>query len=105
MAVLHSSMQAQTDRRGVIYGSRGYIEVININNCEEIRVFDQFYHMTDCIPVPEQINGYEYEVLSCIKAIEAGRTECPEIPHSETLRVLRLTDALRREWKLVYPCE
>ncbi len=104
-AVLHSSMQALTDRRGVISGSGGYIEVININNCEEIRVFDLQYRMVDCFEVPEQINGYEYEVLSCVKAIQEGKTECPEMPHSETLRVLRLMDGLRKEWNLIYPFE
>ena len=33
MAILHSTMMSRTDRRGIIYGSKGYIEVENINNC------------------------------------------------------------------------
>lgn len=40
MAILHSSALAQTDRKGIIYGDKGYLEVENINNCEEIRVYD-----------------------------------------------------------------
>lgn len=105
MAVLHSNMLAQTDRQGVINGDQGYIEVQNINNCEEIRVFDLDRRLTARYSVPEQINGYEYEVLSCIKAIEERRTECPEMPHSETLRVMKLMDGIRREWGMKYPCE
>ncbi len=84
MAVLHSDMLAQTDRQGVISGDKGYLEVQNINNCEAIRVFDLERKMAASYQVPEQINGYEYEVLSCIRAIEEGRTECEEMPHSET---------------------
>ncbi len=105
MAVLHSDMLAQTDRQGVISGDKGYLEVQNINNCEEIRVFDLNRKMTACYKVPKQINGYEYEVLSCMKAIEEGKTECPQMPHSETLRVMKMLDAIRRQWGMVFPCE
>lgn len=105
MAVLHSDMLAQTDRQGVISGDQGYLEVQNINNCEEIRVFDLNRQMTARYQVPKQINGYEYEVLSCKKAIEEGKSECPEMPHSETLRVMRILDHIRRQWGMVFPCE
>lgn len=105
MAVLHSDMLAQTDRQGVISGDKGYLEVQNINNCEEIRVFNLERKMNARYQVPEQINGYEYEVLSCIKAIEEGRTECEEMPHSEILRVMELLDTIREQWGMVYPCE
>ncbi len=105
MAVLHSDMLAQTDRQGVISGDKGYLEVQNINNCEEIRVFNLERKMTASYQVPEQINGYEYEVLSCIRAIEEGRTECEEMPHSETLRVMELLDRIREQWGMSYPCE
>lgn len=98
MAVLHSSMLTPTDRLGVIYGEKGYIEVQNINNCEEIRVFDTEHQMIACHKVPDQINGYEYEVISCMKAMEEGKVECEEMPHSETLRVMRLLDAIREKW-------
>ena len=105
MAVLHSNMLDQTDREGVINGSKGYIEIQNINNCEEIRVFDLDRKMTARYQVPEQINGYEYEVTACQKAIESGRVECDEMPHSETLKVMKLMDKIRGQWGMKYPCE
>lgn len=98
MAVLHSNMLAKTDRQGVIYGDQGYLEIQNINNPEEIRVFDADGCLKARHEVPEQINGYEYEVLACMEAIEKGRTECPQMPHQETLRVMRLMDEMRRQW-------
>lgn len=104
-ALLHSNMRALTDRNGMIYGDKGYIQFVNINNGEEIRVYDLQYRMMECLKVPEQINGFEYEVLSCMKAIREGKTECEEMPHSEILRVMRLMDGLRAEWGLTYPCE
>ena len=52
MAVLHSDMLAQTDRQGVISGDKGYLEVQNINNCEEIRVYDLQRRLTIRHQVP-----------------------------------------------------
>lgn len=105
MAVLHSTMAARTDRMGVIYGTEGYIEVVNINNCEEIRVYN-----TDGVKLftkipPAQITGFEYEVSACVKAIESGNTECEDMPHSEILRVMRLMDEIRAVWGMKFPCE
>lgn len=105
MAVLHSNMLALTDRQGTVFGDKGFIEVQNINNCEEIRVYDKDRNLTGRYPVPEQINGYEYEVISCMKAIREGKAECEEMPHSEILEVMQLMDKVRSQWGMKYPCE
>ena len=105
MAVLYSSMLVQSDRLGVINGDKGYMEVQNINNPEEIRIFDLQRNCIRTIPVPEQINGYEYEVLACREALEKGWTECPQMPHAETLRMMNVMDGLRKSWGVIYPVE
>ena len=105
MAVLYSSFLVQSDRLGVINGDKGYIEVQNINNPEEIRIFDLNRTCIRTIPVPEQINGYEYEVLACKEALENGWTECPQMPHAETVRMMKLMDSMRKSWGVVYPME
>lgn len=105
VAYLYATMLAQSDRQGVINGEKGYIEVQNINNCEEIRVFDPQRKMIGCYPVPEQINGYEYEVLACKEALEKGEIQCPQMPHQETIRVMELMDQLRDSWGIKFPGE
>ena len=75
MAVLHSNMQALTDRRGIIYGDKGYIQVENINNCEAVSVYDLDRNLVKRYEIPPQITGYEYEVEACLRAIENGETE------------------------------
>ena len=40
-----------------------------------------------------------------MKAIREGRLECAEMPHDETLRVMRFMDEIRAQWGLKYPCE
>lgn len=105
MAVLHSNMLAFMSNRGVIYGDRGYLEMKELNNCSEIRVYDENKNMTACYSVPEQINGYEYEAMACARAIRAGQTECEEMPHSETMRMMRILDTVREQWGFKLPCE
>ena len=92
MAILHSTMMSRTDRRGIIYGSKGYIEVENINNCEGIKIYSLDGNLIDEYKTPKQITGYEYEVEASIKAIKNGELECIEMPHSETLIIMRLMD-------------
>ena len=98
MAVLHSNMTARSERRGYIYGSEGYLELENVNNFYAIRRYDNNYGFVCEYEIPRQISGYEYEILSCMKAIEEGKYECPEMPHSEILRVMRLMDEIRAQW-------
>ena len=98
-------MMAMTNCGSVIMGTKGYIEIKNVNNWEEIRVYDLNRELVKVYSVPEQITGYEYEVLACKKALEEGRIECPEMPHSEILRVMKIMDRVREIWGLKFPCE
>lgn len=105
MAVLHSDMRAACNREGAIYGDRGYIMVRNINNCEGIRVYNLRHELIAEYQTPEQITGYEYEVEACMRAIEEGRTECPEMPHAETIYIMELMDEIRAQMGVIYPDE
>lgn len=108
MASLFSTMYAMTDREGQILGTEGFITVENINNPQVIRVYASdglTRELTREIAVPEQITGYEYELLSCKRAIEAGALECPEMPHAETLELMRQMDEIRRQFGVVFPFE
>ena len=42
---------------------------------------------------------------SAARAIREGKCECPELPHAESLRILRQMDALRAQWGIRYPFE
>ena len=104
-AVLNSSMVSISDRKGIIYGTKGFVIVENINNFESISVYDSSYKRVAFYKAPKQISGYEYEVEASMKAIRSHQLECSEMPHSETLRVMRMMDGLRKEWGIEYPFE
>ena len=103
-AVLHSNAAAITDKTGIIYGTKGRIEFLNINNCEGIRVILNNGEITE-YETPSQISGYEYEVEASLQAIKEGRTETHFMPHIETIRVMEIMDSLRKEWGIIYPFE
>lgn len=108
MASMFTTMFTLTDRMGLICGRDGFIEVQNINNPEQIRVYSPDRNgpmLMESFDVPEQITGYEYEVMACMKAIAEGRIECPEMPHSETITIMHQLDEIRAQWGLKFPCE
>ncbi len=102
-AVMHSSMCAVLDRRGVIFGTKGYLEVINVNNPEKLTVYDAGHQEIAAYYPPKQITGFEYQVLACKEAIENGRTECAAIPHGESLRIMKMMDEMREQWGYEIP--
>ena len=107
MAVLSAGMGSRCDRRCLISGTKGYIVADNVNNIHKIELFtaeDGFAAGKD-FPVPQQITGYEYQVASCLRALERGEIECPEMPHEETIRVMEIMDTLRAQWGVKYPFE
>ena len=108
MASMFTTMYGLTDRRGLVCGTDGFMCVQNINNPEKITVYEPDrtqYKIKEEITVPEQITGYEYEVLACKKALEEGRIECEEMPHSETLTIMRQMDEIRKQYGIVFPFE
>lgn len=105
LANLYSSVMTPSDRFGTVYGSKGYVQVQNINNPEVIRVYNTDHELIKEITPPAQINGYEYQVIACRNAILNGKTECSEMPHSETIEIMKQMDSLRALWNIKYPFE
>lgn len=108
MAELMATAACNTSRRCWIYGDQGCAEVDNVNNPRRITLYanaNDPASVTRVINAPPQLTGYEYEVLSCLRALETGALECPEMPHAETLRIMRWMDTLRHSWDMRYPFE
>ena len=105
MAVLTAGTRTISDRFGVIYGTDGFVMVENINNPQAIRVYDRAYQLVSEVLCPPQITGYEYEVREAAACIREGKTQCPSMPHEETVHMMALMDHIRAQMGLRYPCE
>lgn len=105
VAHLKTSMVAPLKNEGVIYGTAGFIRVQNLNDMEEIQLFDVAGTLVESVKPPRIENCYEYEVLGCKAALEKGLRECPEMPHSKTMQMMTQMDSLRAAWGVSYPFE
>lgn len=105
MAVLNAGANCVSDRMGVIYGTQGFAVVENINNPQSIAVYDSKYQLVEKRDCPAQLTGYEYEVAETAACIEAGKLECPSMPHKDTLHMMELMDEVRRQMGVYYPFE
>ena len=105
VAHLKTSMVAPLKNEGVIYGTDGFIRVLNLNDMVEIQLFDKAGTLLESITPPRIENCYEYEVLACKAALEKGQKECAEMPHSKTMQMMTQMDVLRASWGVSYPFE
>lgn len=105
MAVLCSTMRGVSDRKGIVYGSGGYLIVENINNFESVTAYNAENVRLAHLKRPKQITGFEYEVQACLDALAHGELECPQMPHTEIIRMMKVMDHCRAQWNLTYPFE
>ena len=104
-ASLHASVITPSDRMGYIYGEKGYLAITNINNPEKIERFDKDHNLIENYPIPQQMTGYEYQVIECLDAIKQGKISCPSMSHQETIEIMHIMDKLRKTWGIIYPQE
>lgn len=105
IADLNGGMCSFGDGNAVIYGTAGHILVEGVNCPQRITVFDCGGNVIKQLKKEKQISGYEYEIEACARAIQKGALECPQMPHSETLRMMKLMDKIREKMGVKYPFE
>lgn len=105
MVNLTHGLYSRSDRKGIIYGDKGYIVVENINNPNAIKVYDTDDKLIKEVEIPSQISGYEYEILECKKCLEEGRIESYSMPLEQSIKMLEVADKVREIWGLKYPFE
>lgn len=98
MASLYNTALTVADRKGVIYGTKGYIVVDNINNYEAFHIYNQKYELVETIERPKQITGFEYQVNACKRALSEGKLECEEMPHEHSVKIMQMIDEIRKCW-------
>ena len=107
MASLSAGTTCRSDRRCLIAGTKGCLTVDNVNNPLKITLYkaEEDFAIPHDIPVPQQLTGYEYQVRACMEAMKKDEIECPDMPHSESIRVMEIMDELRAQWGVRYPFE
>jgi predicted dehydrogenase len=102
LAVMYSSVRAQTDITAAIYGEKGTI------------VFNNWWYMPvpaklitqegEVIPIMEKSegNGYNYEAAEVIRCLETNKTQSDLMSWDDSILLIDTLDAIRKEIGLVY---
>ncbi|MCD7725336.1 MAG: Gfo/Idh/MocA family oxidoreductase [Clostridiales bacterium] len=105
MASLTAGIYGRSDRKGIVYGEKGYLIVENINNPQSVRIYNTDDQLVKEYQVPKQISGYEYEIRECIEQIRKGAGESLSMPLQTSVEVMEIMDRLRKQWGVRYPGE
>ena len=105
MAVLTHGIYSRSDRKGIIYGDKGYIVIENINNPTSVDAYDTNDQLLKHYDIPTQISGYEYEIEECIECIKQGKLEPDSISTDDSIHLMEVMDKVRNIWGLKYPEE
>lgn len=105
MACLTASTMSIGDLSGTIMGSKGYLNVDNVNYPKRLKLYIKKTDKTEYFDAPPQLTGFEFELQAALDAIDAGAYECPQMPHSQIIKMMDLMDSIRHSWGMVYPFE
>lgn len=105
MANLTHGIYSRSDRKGIIWGDKGYLVIENINNPNSVDAYDTNDKLIKHYDIPTQISGYEYEILECVNCIKQGKIESDSIPLKDSITLMETMDKIRNIWGLKYPNE
>ncbi|MCI0709187.1 MAG: Gfo/Idh/MocA family oxidoreductase [Chloroflexi bacterium] len=104
-AMLSCGLQAYKPREAFIIGTAGYIKIHNIFFRPDTITLHPHGEEPQTLHLPFEGNGYVHEIREVHDCLRSDQLESQLMPLDETLAIMRLMDALRAQWGLVYPEE
>lgn len=105
-AATSSGFEIPNRNNAVISGEKGLILFGDWFFCtSEVTLYDRSGVELERSVIPNEINGYEYEIREVHRCLAEGLKESPLVPHSSTTAVMRIMDECRRQWGMKYPEE
>lgn len=108
-AYMTGSFEMITDHRATIYGDKGAIilgEKLWCPNRAQLYSFDGDDVFTRVLrktfEEDYESHGFQYEVAHVCACLAEGKKESPYFPLEESAEIMKVTDALRREWGVRY---
>lgn len=99
-AQLTVSLEGLSNKKGVIYGSEGHIEVDNFSNPSMIKIYKNVTNrnseLIHEVPIKDVTNGYEFEFQRSIEAINSYQIESDEFMHYEILEIMKIIENINK---------
>ncbi|QCR19025.1 Gfo/Idh/MocA family protein [Agrococcus sp. SGAir0287] len=106
LATCQASMSAKSPTTAVVAGTAARLELAgDFYRPTTIRLVAPDGEVLDAFEPDEREHGLRYEAVALARAVAAGERETPEVPWSETIRVMRIMDDVRAQLGVVLPGE
>lgn len=106
IAVLNSSITAETTNEAWIFGSKGKIKIPQFWQCQQAILFEgdsrNNSEIETVFDAPHRVNGYEYEIEEVHKCLSEQLIESPILPWNESITIMRIMDEVRNQIGLRY---
>ncbi len=103
-AVVTTSIGINMTRYAVVYGTKGSISLDDFQHAEKLIVNvegeDEYV-----IGLPEEINGFEYQIREVERCVKLGMTTSDVLKAEDTLDILELMEQIRTSWGMKFVCE
>ncbi len=104
-ASLFTSMVNIMTNKGVLYGSKGYIEIPDFFKASTARLYDDHHNLLETFTDNRTTKGYNFEIQHATDFILQGKTESDVVTHELSNIVQEVMTEVRRQMGLVYPGE
>ncbi|MEN3001691.1 MAG: Gfo/Idh/MocA family oxidoreductase, partial [Armatimonadota bacterium] len=105
LALLSAAIQTDTPKEATLCGTKGRIRIHTPWWKPSEATLTRADGSEQTLRHPYTGDGLQFEIRHVHDCLRQGLTESPWMPLEETLRVLRVLDAARAQWGLVYPGE
>lgn len=105
LALLSAAIQTDTPKEAALCGTNGRIRIHTPWWKPSEATLTRADGSEETLRHPYTGDGLQFEIRHVHDCLRQGLTESPWMPLDETLRILRLLDAIRAQWGLVYPDE
>lgn len=103
LAILYSSVVAETEVKAEIHGTKGKIELESFWFCPSNFHLSLHQNAKEYIEIPHVGNGYNYEAQEVTNCILENRTESNVFNFNDSLQLIDMLDEIRQTIGLVYP--
>ena len=104
VAQLTCAIGAYMPTHGVVYGTKGRIDIPEFKNPQRVTVYADGQEPT-VIEQPFMVNGYEYEILEAQRCVQEGLLQSALMTHEQSIKVMRILDTIRAQNGFVFPFE
>jgi len=103
-AMLSSAVRTDMPVEAVLFGETGALRVPDFYHPDRL-LLERGEQTATVFEQPYAPEGFAFELRHLCECVREGLLESPRMSHADSMAVMRVMDALRAQWGIVYPGE